>query len=97
MFTASVGLESTNLIMSFKTLFSAGLLLGPELWQAHAYLVDPPTKADPKTVSDCSNWVTAASGDKCDVIASQNGISVSDFDVYVSSNKRGGKLPTTRY
>jgi len=79
--------------MSFKTLFSAGLLLGSHLRQAQAYLVDPPTTADPKTVSDCSNWITAASGDKCDAIASQNGISVSDFEnVYVSSKNCGGKI-----
>lgn len=49
-----------------------------------AYLEDPPTTADPSTVSDCSWWTVAASTDTCAAIASANGISVSDFElVYV--------------
>lgn len=51
-----------------------------------AYPTDPPTKADPNTVSDCSDWIVAASGDSCGAIASGHGIGVSDFEnVYAST------------
>ncbi|OTA84782.1 carbohydrate-binding module family 50 protein [Hypoxylon sp. CO27-5] len=46
-----------------------------------AYLQDPPTTADPNTVSDCSWWIVAASTDTCEAIADANGISVSDFEL----------------
>lgn len=51
---------------------------------ASAYLVDPPTTANPNTVSDCSWWIVAKSTDTCAAIASASYISVSDFElVYV--------------
>lgn len=46
-----------------------------------AYLQDPPTSADPSTVSDCSWWIIATSTDTCAAIAGANGISVSDFEL----------------
>ncbi|KAK1756638.1 hypothetical protein QBC47DRAFT_298828 [Echria macrotheca] len=60
-----------------------------------AYLTDPPTTADPKTVSDCSNWIVAKAGDKCDEIASEFSISVTDFgSVYNPSVGPSCKLST---
>ncbi len=47
------------------------------------YLVEPPTTADPRTVSDCSLWAVVASGDTCSSIARAWGISVADFSAYV--------------
>ncbi|KAJ9143047.1 LysM domain-containing protein [Pleurostoma richardsiae] len=55
-------------------------LLGLHLSLACAYLTDPPTTADPNTVSDCSYWVVAASGDSCTAIAADYGISEIDFE-----------------
>lgn len=48
------------------------------------YLVDPPTTAPSNTISDCSNWVVVATGDKCADLASSNSITLAQFDTYVS-------------
>ncbi|KAI0838519.1 carbohydrate-binding module family 50 protein [Hypoxylon sp. FL0890] len=55
--------------------------LGPFAALGSAYLQDPPTTADPNTVSDCSWWIVATSTDTCAAIAGANGISVSDFEL----------------
>lgn len=50
------------------------------------YLMDPPTRADSKTVADCSNWILGTSGTSCDQIASSTGITSEEFTtIYVSN------------
>jgi len=59
------------------------------------YLVDPPTTADSTTVSDCSAWIVASSGDTCAAVASANFITLSDFqDVYNPSLGLACKMKT---
>jgi hypothetical protein len=55
---------------------------------AHAYLIDPPTTASSDTVQDCSNWVVVSSSDKCLTLADDNGITLAQFQTYVSMNSR---------
>lgn len=63
------------------------VLLSTALPFCVAYIEEPPTTADANTVSDCSWWVVAATGDTCTAIAEDWSISVSDFElVYVSLN-----------
>ena len=49
-----------------------------------AWLVPPPSTADPATVQDCSGWTTIAASTTCASIARDNAVSVSDFILYVS-------------
>lgn len=51
-----------------------------------SYLMDPPTRADSKTVADCSNWILGTPGTSCDQIASSSGITSEEFTtIYVSN------------
>ncbi|KAI8944635.1 hypothetical protein F4801DRAFT_571068 [Xylaria longipes] len=56
------------------------------------YLIDPPTTADPATVSDCSNWVVISNGDTCQTIADDYFITVEDFSDYNPSVDSSCKL-----
>ncbi|KAK4441909.1 hypothetical protein QBC34DRAFT_314201 [Podospora aff. communis PSN243] len=64
--------------MKITSFLLAAAVLGLRI-EVSAYLVDPPTFAADGTVSDCSGWHVAAAGDACPAIASDWGISVSDF------------------
>lgn len=52
---------------------------------ARAYLVDPPTTAASDTIQDCSNWAVVTSTDKCQSIADSWGITLAQFQSYVST------------
>lgn len=68
------------MMVSFKILSAFAYLL----IVSTAYLVDPPTTAPSNTITDCSNWVVVATGDTCAGLASDNGITLAQFDTYVS-------------
>lgn len=75
---------AASLHINMKALTQLLAQLGLFAALGSAYLQDPPTSADPSTVSDCSWWIIATSTDTCAAIAGANGISVSDFElVYV--------------
>lgn len=59
---------------------------------AHAYLIDPPTTAASDTVQDCSNWVVVSSSDKCLTLADDNGITLAQFQIYVSVHSRENRV-----
>lgn len=46
-----------------------------------AYLEDPPTTADPNTISECSWWIVATASDTCTGISDDWGVSLHDFEV----------------
>lgn len=49
------------------------------------YTVDPPAPAANDTIQDCTNWWVIASGDTCQSIADSSGITLDQFDTYVST------------
>ncbi|KAH8647869.1 hypothetical protein BX600DRAFT_518279 [Xylariales sp. PMI_506] len=55
-------------------------LLGLHASSIAAYLMNPPTTADPNTVPDCSYWVVAEVRESCASIAAAWSISLSDFE-----------------
>lgn len=59
-----------------------GLALLPAL--GAAYQVDPPSTAAPDTIQDCTYWQVAASDDTCASISAWWGITLEQFNAYVS-------------
>ena len=72
-----------------STLLPQGLFLVAVLGGlANAYLVDPPTTAASDTIQDCSNWVVVSASDKCQALSDNNGITLAQFQTYVSEESQ---------
>lgn len=51
---------------------------------ASQFTEEPPTKADPNTVQDCTWWFVATASDTCSSIASLYGLTQAQLVQYVS-------------
>ena len=84
----SAGLQPLNLSPSpVPTMMSAyAILLLLAHWAVAQFLEKPPTAANPNTIKDCTWWHIAASGETCDSIAETYGLTIKQFETYVSQS-----------
>lgn len=60
----------------------AAMFLVSLLGLSSAYTVDPPTTAPSDTIKDCTAWVVVAATDTCAALASDNSITLAQFNQY---------------
>jgi hypothetical protein len=53
-----------------------------------AWVVEPPTTADPSTIASCYNWDVARENDDCVLMCNRHSQSVWFFGIMVSSSLR---------
>jgi hypothetical protein len=53
-------------------------------WAVAQFLEKPPTDANTNTIKDCTWWHIAASGETCASIAETYGLTIKQFETYVS-------------